>query len=155
MGGVRQFFKTCVPQVIKLLFRELFFVFQELREVSLRGNRIVDASVAGRAMSVIKTLKKLDISRNTIEELRQDSFVDVVSLEELDLSHNRLTDLKRGCFRGLPSLKSVDLSHNRIRTFHSDAFVDTPLVEELRLNYNALNQVMMLSIKVGHVPCKI
>jgi Leucine-rich repeat (LRR) protein len=40
-------------------------------------------------MSVIKTLKKLDLSRNAIEELRQDSFVDVVNLEELDLSQNR------------------------------------------------------------------
>ncbi len=58
---------------------------QELREVSFRGNRMVDASIAGRAMSAIKTLKKLDLSRNSIEELRQDSFVDVISLEELDL----------------------------------------------------------------------
>jgi len=46
---------------------------------------MVDASIAGRAMSAIKTLKKLDLSRNSIEELRQDSFVDVISLEELDL----------------------------------------------------------------------
>ena len=32
----------------------------------------------------------------TIEDLEENSFVDIINLENLDLSHNRLTDLRRG-----------------------------------------------------------
>ncbi len=60
-----------------------------MEEVVLRGNRFKDAGLIGRAMRVVKTLKKLDISENLIEDLKQGSFVDVINLEELDLSHNR------------------------------------------------------------------
>ena len=41
-------------------------------------------------------LQTLDLSDNLIEDLEENSFVDIINLENLDLSHNRLTDLRRG-----------------------------------------------------------
>ncbi len=63
--------------------------------MSLRGNQLRDAAMVGRAMRALKTLKRLDLSRNEVSELRQASFMDVISLEELDLSRNKLTELQR------------------------------------------------------------
>jgi Leucine-rich repeat (LRR) protein len=101
---------------------------QQMNEIVLSDNRLRDGSMLGRAMRVVKTLKKLDLSRNEISDLRQGSFVDVINLENLDLSRNRLTELKRSALHRLPRLKRVDLSHNQIRSFHSDSFKDTPQV---------------------------
>ena len=104
-----------------------------MKEIVLSDNRLRDGAMVGRAMRVVKTLKKLDVSRNQIADLRQGSFVDVISLETLDLSRNTLTELKRGALHRLPRLKTVDLSYNKIRSFHSDSFKDTPQVRiELR-----------------------
>ncbi len=62
---------------------------EQMEEVVLKGNEFKDASIIGRAMRVVKTLKKLDVSHNFIEDLKHQSFVDVINLEELDLSYNR------------------------------------------------------------------
>ena len=69
---------------------------EQLEEVVLKNNKIKDPSNIGRAMRVIKPLKSLDLSHNLIEDLEENSFVDIINLENLDLSHNRLTDLRRG-----------------------------------------------------------
>ena len=101
---------------------------EQMHEIVLSNNRLRDGAMVGRAMRAVKTLKKLDLSNNEMADLRQGSFVDVVSLEHLDLSKNRLTELKRSALHRLPRLKTVDLSHNQIRSFHSDSFKGTPQV---------------------------
>lgn len=73
-------------------------------------------------MRALKTVRRLDLSQNEIGELRQASFMDVISLEELNLSRNKLTELQRTALHRLPRLRKVDLSHNQIKAFHSDAF---------------------------------
>ncbi len=88
------------------------------RQVSLRGNQLRDAAMVGRAMRALKTLKRLDLSKNEIGQLRQASFMDVISLERLDLSNNRLTELQRTALHRMPRLKKVDLSRNNIKAFH-------------------------------------
>ena len=99
-----------------------------------------DAVMVGQAVKVIKTIKKLDLSNNDIDKVRDDSFMDIISLEELKLSGNKLALLQRDAFHRLPRLRKVDLSNNEIRTFHSEAFSDTPLVEELSLNGNQITR---------------
>ena len=123
-----------------------------MEEVVLKGNKFKDARQIGRAMRVVKPLKKLDLSHNEIEDLLQDSFVDIINLEELDLSHNLLTDLKRKAVYRMPRLRSVKLSNNRIQNFHSDSFDSTPLIDELRLNHNRLTDVSDVSFVMDALP---
>ena len=125
---------------------------EQLEEVVFKGNKFKDASVVSRAMRVVKPLKKLDISHNELEDLQEDSFVDVINLEALKLSHNNLTDLRRGAVHRMPRLKSVDLSHNRIRNFHSDSFMNTPLIDELKLDHNRLTEVSDVSFVMDALP---
>ena len=49
-----------------------------------------------KSPEIFHLLKSLDLSDNLIEDLEENSFVDIINLENLDLSHNRLTDLRRG-----------------------------------------------------------
>ena len=78
---------------------------KSLTEVSFQGNNIRDAVTVGRAVQAVKGLKSLDVSRNEIESLPSDSFVDLIALDKLDLSHNKIVDLRRGALRRLPRLR--------------------------------------------------
>ena len=50
-----------------------------LSELSLRGNAVRDAVMVGRAVQAVKGLKSLDVSRNQIDSLPSDAFVDLVA----------------------------------------------------------------------------
>ena len=62
-----------------------FRYMEQLKEISLKGNRLDDPTMIGRSMRVVKTLKQLDLSHNMIEQVPTDSFMDIISLEELNL----------------------------------------------------------------------
>ena len=125
--------------------RSEFFILSDF-------NLSITVFVQNRNVDSIKPLKKLDLSHNEIEDLLQDSFVDIINLEELDLSHNLLTDLKRKAVYRMPRLRSVKLSNNRIQNFHSDSFDSTPLIDELRLNHNRLTDVSDVSFVMDALP---
>ena len=129
-----------------------FRYMEQMEELVLARNEIRDAVMVGQAVKVIKTIKKLDLSHNKIEKLRDGSFIDIISLEEMTLAHNRLTLMQRDAFHRLPRLKKIDLSNNQIRTFHSEAFSDTPLIEELILNNNHLSKVTDVSFMIDSLP---
>ena len=85
-----------------------FRYMEQLKEVSLKGNRLEDPSMIGRSMRVVKTLKQLDLSHNQIDHVPSESFVDIMSLEDLNLNSNRITDFKAGSFHRLPVNKFLN-----------------------------------------------
>ena len=129
-----------------------FRYMTQMEELVLAGNNIRDAVMVGQAVKVIKTIKKLDLSDNEIDKVRDDSFMDIISLEELSLAGNHLALLQRDAFHRLPRLRKVDLSNNEIRTFHSEAFSGTPLVEELKLDNNRITRVTDVSFMIDTLP---
>lgn len=129
-------------------FRQL----DQLSEVSLRGNRLEDATLVGRAVQMAGALRHLDLSGNLFESLPTGSFEASGSLEELDLSFNRIGVLRSGCIAQMPRLRTVDLCHNRISSFHSDAFMGTEAVEDLRLRDNDLTQLADVSFVMDALP---
>ena len=129
-----------------------FRYMEQMEELVLSGNSIRDAVMVGQAVKVIKTIKKLDLSGNEIEKVRDDSFQDIISLEELSLAGNKFALLHRAAFHRLPRLRRVDLSNNQIRSFHSEAFSETPLVEELLLANNRINRVTDVSFMIDSLP---
>ena len=56
----------------------------------------MDGAKSKTLSDIFQPVKSLDLSDNLIEDLEENSFVDIINLENLDLSHNRLTDLRRG-----------------------------------------------------------
>jgi len=56
-------------------------------------------------VSVRRSLRTLNVSRNRVETVEDGSFGSMQRLEALDLSGNRLTVVRQGTFRGAPGLQ--------------------------------------------------
>ncbi|KAJ7995442.1 hypothetical protein DPEC_G00244610 [Dallia pectoralis] len=79
---------------------------------------LTDAMLSGPGYT---TLVSLDLSDNSISTIGPKALSRLRYLETLDLSRNSLEGLAEGCFSGLP-LTEVDLSHNLFREFDLDVF---------------------------------
>ncbi|KAM9812759.1 tsukushi isoform 1-T1 [Syngnathus typhle] len=80
---------------------------------------LTDTILAGPGYT---TLVSLDLSSNHITMVSPNALSKLRYLETLDLSRNDLEGLSQGCFFGLP-LAEVDLSYNNFRDFNMDVFV--------------------------------
>ncbi|XP_070560773.1 insulin-like growth factor-binding protein complex acid labile subunit [Ptychodera flava] len=67
-------------------------------------------------------LKELDISRNQLSELENNTFVDFSSLEVLDISHNLITHIEVAAFSGLYNLLKLSLKDNNLWTIIPQTF---------------------------------
>lgn len=82
-------------------------------------------------------LRVLDLSINVIEKIEPTAFNNLQQLQELNLSNNRLTRISVE-FGRLFSLKKLDLEENQISTIHDNAFRDLKNLETLDLADNDL-----------------
>ena len=123
---------------IKRVTRFTFTGMENLISVDLSENYIrkVDPGVFTNSY-----LNEVNISGNLLEELEQETFVNLPILEVLDISHNNLVTIKSGAFDAIPRLKKLYLNHNRLNTYKGDFFAnmnnDTDL-HTLDLSYNEL-----------------
>ncbi|XP_017769888.1 PREDICTED: leucine-rich repeat-containing protein 15-like isoform X2 [Nicrophorus vespilloides] len=107
----------------------------------------------------------LDISKNQISKLYEDSFKfaenlcslnlacnrlyriplglfrNMQYLKDLDLSDNFLRDLHYGMFEGLSELRELDLAGNGIRVFEPSMLVSLDKLQRLHLNRNHIQRV--------------
>ena len=94
-----------------------------LAEVHLRGNKLSDAAMVGRALHDLPSLATLRLDDNALEILPSSSFADLPALRELSLAGNRIVELQHGAFQRLPALRTLDLSRNQVRVIHPEAFL--------------------------------
>lgn len=85
----------------------------------------------------------LDLSHNSIAELKEGDFEGLYRLETLRLAHNQLTSLQPGVFRNSSGslLRHLDLSSNQLHALKQHYFLDLPGLEELLLFNNRITQV--------------
>ncbi|KAK3757763.1 hypothetical protein RRG08_027125 [Elysia crispata] len=89
----------------------------------------------------LKTLKRLKISKTSLNEVSENSFSNSIltNLEELDLSDNSITHIRRNSLEGLgPALRKLSFASNFLRSDTSDlaGLRNLPLLEELDLSGN-------------------
>ncbi|XP_068020764.1 leucine-rich repeat-containing G-protein coupled receptor 6 isoform X2 [Melanerpes formicivorus] len=84
----------------------------------------------------LPSLRVLELSHNQIEDLP--SFQRCQRLEELGLQHNRIQEIRADTFLQLLALRSIDLSWNSIQVIHPEAFVTLPSLTKLDLTDNQL-----------------
>lgn len=120
-----------------------FVDLPELREISLEGNVIPDASIVGRAVADLPALAILRLTGNRIARLQQEAFVGLPSLSRLYLSRNRITEILPGAFQMLPMLRVLDLNANLISRIHPEFFIQRTgsALEELWIMHNDLSHV--------------
>ena len=95
-----------------------------------------------------------NLSRNSIEEIDDESFEGLNSLEILDLSYNSIYSFKNNPFKTLKNLKIMDLSHNIIWHLPVDIFSNNLVLEELYLNNNNFYTIPKLPSTLKYINLK-
>ena len=108
-----------------------------IRELYLQGNsldRLPD--FAG-----LPNLVALNLSRNGVADLNDNSFGNLGELVALDLSHNRIVLVNDDAFFGLKSLQVLTLTNNRIQTIAADSLSHLATLHVLLLSHNVIEHV--------------
>ena len=106
----------------------------EAEEVHLQGNKIT--SLPAGVFSNLLHCSKLNLERNTMETLADESFAGLHSLTVLHLAGNRISSLPGGVFTPLVEIYRIDLSRNKIASVNKEAFRDMKHLASLSLNDN-------------------
>lgn len=86
-------------------------------------------------------LKSLNLSRNSLTEVGNSTFVNVPSLEQLNVSLNQIKTVDAGSFAVLKELKELDLSENQISKLPEDIFKENSKLSLINLRDNKLKDV--------------
>ncbi|XP_023244888.1 protein artichoke [Copidosoma floridanum] len=116
----------------------------ELKELSLAGNAITDATMVGRALVDLPAVSVLHLDRNRIPRLEA-SFADLPNLSRISLSFNRITEIFPGTFQRVPQLRTLNLNHNRIHRIHPEFF------PQRGREANNLEEIWLMDNDIGHV----
>lgn len=87
----------------------------------------------------IPSLNELDLSGNTIQEIREEAFEPLIALYKLNISHNSIEKLPEKLFARTFPLRIFSLSHNRLKILPGDIFDNLYHLEILDLSNNELN----------------
>ncbi|KAL0276039.1 UNVERIFIED_CONTAM: hypothetical protein PYX00_003713 [Menopon gallinae] len=98
---------------------DAFLHARNLRLLDLSGNRI---RLHKNSLPFLPHLVDLMLNDNSIEELQEDTFIQVPNIQSLDLCRNQIRHIHRDTFRHTRNLKDLDLSHNYLSTLPESVF---------------------------------
>jgi Leucine-rich repeat (LRR) protein len=112
------------PNMISLIPKNMMDAMPNLIELQAteQGLTILDYSIFGGTIingsngitNEIKHLENIDLSRNTIKQIENNSFSRTSSLKTLDLSHNEISLIEANAFDGLKNLHDLILNNNQL-----------------------------------------
>lgn len=125
-----------------------------LKELSLIGNKIVNAAMIGHAIKELPHLEIIRLDSNFINELAEGSFRNLPKLKEIHLSDNRISQIHLGAFQRLPKLRKLNLNKNVIKYIHPESFSQDfhNNLEELHLSNNRIKQIKELRYILNALP---
>lgn len=119
-------------------------ISSNITSLSLIHNRISEVSML--QLQPYVSLESLDLSSNSISELKAGSFPSM-QLKYLNLSNNRISILEPGCFENISiSLLVLKLNRNRLVTLPSKVF-KLPQLQFLEMKRNKIKIVDSLTFK--------
>ncbi|XP_063107681.1 mucin-2-like isoform X3 [Cavia porcellus] len=110
--------------------------------VNFQGNAI--SYLNKTIWTTYRWTEKLNLSENSLTELRKDSFEGLVSLRYLDLSCNKIQSIERGTFESMSFLQFINLRCNLLTelgfgTF--EAWHRMQFLQQVILNHNPLTTI--------------
>lgn len=86
-------------------------------------------------------LQILDLSRNKISSVAENSFVNLVNLTELHLSYNEIRNLSGYTFSALKNLKLLTLKGNRLQVLSDDIYANLINMRNISMSDNYFVQI--------------
>ncbi|XP_078677882.1 uncharacterized protein LOC144914180 [Branchiostoma floridae x Branchiostoma belcheri] len=128
--------------VISVISGLPFLQLRHLEVLNLENNRLQSQNMPANAFLGLKNIRTLDLSRNSFTSVPQLTLRSVSNtLRRLDLSDNTLGTLQPLCFSNYKALRSLDLTRAGISSIDATAFLGTWRLKELRIDFNNLTRV--------------
>ncbi|XP_019643351.1 PREDICTED: LOW QUALITY PROTEIN: uncharacterized protein LOC109484503 [Branchiostoma belcheri] len=124
------------PGSIRKTGRGAFAPVPNILALSMEKNAI---KAVGSWFGEIAKLERLTLSRNEIEEIKENAFQPLRRLEYLDLRHNRLRAVEESHFSSLTGLVYLHLSYNNISHIAGRAFGRLSRLSSLTLDHNKIS----------------
>ncbi len=84
---------------------------------------------------------RVDLYRNQIEVIRENSFSNLSVCEQLQLWRNKIHTIERGAWNGLVSLNTLYLNNNEIKVLHNNTFNGLTKLQTLHMHRNEITHV--------------
>ena len=105
--------------------------------MDLSRNRLI--LVEDESFAELSRLTHLNLSWNYLDSLKEKFFSGLIQLSHLDLSFNQISALENGVFTSLCALKKLDLNRNRVFFIEAHYFAGLVSLESLHLEANGVN----------------
>lgn len=117
--------------------RNAFEDLNQLKALNLSRNEI--SAIENETFVELTGLIRLDLSFNLIGSIDLLAFAGLNDLGELNLSNNRITELAYGAFDFLLNLRILNLSFNLIQEMREEIFTSINVIEEFYIQNNRLS----------------
>ncbi|KAG5670410.1 hypothetical protein PVAND_000678 [Polypedilum vanderplanki] len=115
-------------------------LYTNVNSVSLKNNNLQLLDDYVSLLSSLENITELDISNNTFEDLKLESFAEMTNLKKLSLSNVGLTEVPFGLFAHSKNVEMLDLSYNKLKlTLNLLKFSAMENLKTLNISGNSLN----------------
>ena len=140
---------------ISLIEDDSFFNLKSLETMILSDNNLNLANNTHVLFNSLTSIKNLNLSFNSIEFTRNDTFKNLLKLELLDLSYNKIHSIKEGSFKGLINLRDFYVNGNEPGlTIENSSFNQFEDIKTIFLDKFYLNNSVHKSIFIDIVKSK-
>ncbi|XP_077090364.1 leucine-rich repeat-containing protein 17 [Siphateles boraxobius] len=111
----------------------------DCKESSVNGEKFFDCQERQLTAVLLgwpEDIHHLQLARNKIQVLRDNTFSHFRNLRSLDLQQNEISRVEEGAFNGLNSLTTLLLQHNRLQVVSESTLIPMPQLKYLRLHDN-------------------
>ncbi|XDV25129.1 hypothetical protein PO909_029100 [Leuciscus waleckii] len=111
----------------------------DCKESSVNGEKFFDCQERQLTAVLLgwpEDIHHLQLARNKIQVLRDNTFSHFRNLRSLDLQQNEISRIEEGAFNGLSSLTTLLLQHNRLQVASEGTLIPMPQLKYLRLHDN-------------------
>ena len=98
---------------------ESFTGLERLEILCLQNNLLSQAP----SLTLLTSLKTLDISSNNLTKLLPHTFSDLSHLSDLSINNNQLVNISSDAFLGLTQMQTLRLDSNRLQTLGNDCIL--------------------------------
>lgn len=122
-----------------LTIGRIFTRLRHLQEIHITNSFV--PAIGDNTFWDLEELLVLNLTRNSIAQLREKNFNGLKKLEKLHLDYNSITEMPSATFQQMPNLRNLTLSHNKLSKLVARMFLEIHRLEHLDLSWNPISEI--------------